>query len=127
MPTDDFKLYNVPAAMQRSVLKQDPADTTRWVRDEDWYAETRETYWELFAFMQDQNLLHRVVVTSPLDVDDVVMHWSDLTETGQAFVRTNAIDRWLRSFDRPGSKKKRSDVTMLSKALARLGSRSAAE
>lgn len=116
----DYNLYNVPALLARSVKKQDPNDPDRWVRDDDWYSEVLDKYYSLFCFLQSNGLVLRELVKSPGDTAAVVVKASELTERGQRFIKTGADERWLKSFDRPGSKRDFSNTEYLTKALTKL-------
>ena len=120
MTTKDFNVYNMPGILAREVQRQDPADASKWIRDEQWYSSTRETFYNLFRFFQERQLVVRQLVESPDDVDKVVLKFSELTPRGQAFVKSRADERWLMSFDRPGSKKVPSDWTYLDKQLQKI-------
>lgn len=91
--------------LSRVVRRQDPGDSSRWVRDDQWYADTREAYFSLFQFLQENGLVNRRLVNAAADVDVVVVLASDLTDTGQLFVRSGVVDRWLKSLDRPSVRK----------------------
>jgi hypothetical protein len=118
MTVTDYSVINMPSMMSRNVLVQDPNNPDNWVRDEAWYEATRATYAALLDFFKSNNLL-KVDVETPR-IDDVVLKLSDLNEEGQQLVKSGADDRWLASFDRPGSTKSPSDVSALEKALQRL-------
>jgi hypothetical protein len=114
-----FVVFNMPTMMGRKVTRPSEIDATKWIKDESWYASVREKMYYLFTFFQDYGLLHRKVVYAPSDVDTVILRLSDFTDEGQAFVLSQAPDRWLGSFDRPASKKKRSDTSYLVRELYR--------
>lgn len=116
----DFNVHNMPAMLARTVTRPDERDPSKWVRDEAWYESVREMYFHLFMFFQDHSLLTKRVVESRKDVDLVVLRFSDFTVEGKAFVMSKAPHKWLGSFDRPGSKKKLSDVSSLEKHLSKL-------
>lgn len=121
MAEADYNLYNVPALLARSVKKQDPTDPDQWVRDDDWYREVQEKYYSLFCFLQSNNLVSRELVKSPRDTAVVVVKASELTERGRRFIKSGADERWLKSFDRPGSNRDFSNTEYLRKSLAKLG------
>jgi hypothetical protein len=123
MPADDYVIYNMPAMLGRSVTCPDPNDPNKWIRDEGWYDSVRMTFFALFRFFQDQKLLRSAVVEELSDTDAVVLRLSDLTPEGRTFVQSGADDRWLASFDRPGSKKQRDDVSYLEKQLQKMRAR----
>ena len=121
--TADYVIYNMPTMLGRSVTCPDPNDQNKWIRDERWYDSVRLQYFALFKFFQDQELLRAPFVAKLSDTDSVVLRFSDLTPEGQAFVKSGADDRWLASFDRPGSKKQRDDVSYLEKQLQKMRAR----
>lgn len=120
MTEADYKLYNMPTMLARSVKKQDPSDANRWVRDDDWYREIQQMYFALFRFLQTHGLVSRDLVKSYDDTPTVVVMASDLTELGRRFVKSGIDDRWLKSFDRLKAKRDFSNVDYLSKALSKL-------
>lgn len=113
----DFIVHNVPALMSRQVTRPADDDPNKWIKDESWYESVRETLFHLFSFFQNQALLHRKIVARPSDVDAVILRLSDFTDEGQAFVMSQVPHKWLTSFDRPGSKKQRSDISYLEREL----------
>ena len=114
----DFIVYDMPGMLGGRVVKRDPSDPSKWVRDESWYESVRQQMSTLFAFHVRNGLLRN---PAPLpDVEKVVLRMSDFSELGQRFVRTCAADKWLASFDRPGSKKDRTNTAYLEKQLAAL-------
>jgi hypothetical protein len=117
---EDFNLYNMPDMFARDVRRQDPMDASKWIRDEEWYSTTREQFYNLFLYLQERQLVVRRLVESRDDVDRVVLKFSELTDRGQAFVKSRADERWLASFDRPGTKKVPSDWTYLDKQLRKV-------
>jgi hypothetical protein len=120
MAADDYNMYNMPALLSTSVTCPDPKDPNKWIRDESWYVSIRQMYFALFKFFQDHGLSNALAVRELADTDKVVLKFSDFTPEGQAFVKSGADDRWLASFDRPGSKKSWDDVRYLEKQLAKL-------
>lgn len=120
MVESDYKVYNLPALLNRSVKKQDPADSSKWIVDSDWYRDIREKYFALFQFLQSNKLVSRKLVTTIDDVSNVVVRHSELTDFGRRFVKSGIDERWLKSFDRPGSKKEFSNVAYMQKAIEKL-------
>ena len=114
-------MYNMPAMLRREVYFLDEGGDR--VRDESWYASVRERFFHLFKFYQVHELLKKKVVDTMCDTDSVELFLSDFTEAGQAFLRSQADDRWLASFDRSASKKKSGDVSYLEKQLQKLRQR----
>ena len=112
----DFTVYNMPQLREREVWRWDSSDPPKRERDETWYLSVRETMSNLFKFFE----AHGLLLVPLLDIDQVVLRFSDFTKVGQTFVKSGAPDRWLGSFDRPGSKKLKSDVSYLEKQLAKL-------
>jgi len=122
--TKDFAVHDMPSMMNTKVTRPDERDTDQWVRDEVWYQSIRQMFFALFKFYQNHGLLKTPAVRALGDTDTVVLRFSDFTPEGQAFVMSQAPDRWLSSFDRPGSKKNPDDVRYLEKQLDKLrGSR----
>lgn len=115
----DYTVIDMPTKLGRLVQKQDPFDPEVWIRDEDWYDQTRKIYGALVNFFADNGLIAKKMSIDPIDV--VVIKLSDLTDKGQALVQSGADDRWLASFDRVGSTKSPSDTTSLKKALSKIG------
>jgi len=116
----DFIVYDIPAMLSRDAVLRDPANPSKWVRDDTWYVSVQQHMAALFAFFQAHGLL--VEPKRLPSVEQVVLKFSDFSEIGQRFVMTGAAERWLASFDRPGSKKLPSNVTYLEKQLAKLSS-----
>jgi len=114
----DFKAYDMPAMLKVEVVIIDPNDPGRETRDDGWYQHLRETSYYLFKFFQDNGLLRRRVIETFLDVDNVVLKFSDFTPEGQRFHKSRAPDRWENSFNR--SKKLLSNVTYLEKQLKKM-------
>lgn len=122
--TKDFAVHDMPSMMNTKVTRPDERDPDQWVRDEVWYQSIRQMFFALFKFYQNHGLLKAPAVEELGDTDKVVLRFSDFTPEGQAFVMSQAPDRWLASFDRPGSKKSPDDVRYLEKQLDKLrGSR----
>ena len=120
LDTADFKRFNMPALLSRQVKKVDPVDPTKWVRDKDWYQEIREKYFYLFRFLEENELSKRPLPRRVEDVDEVVVFDSDLTDVGRALLKSGAVERWLKSFDKPGSKKQWANVSYLIEALRKI-------
>ncbi len=120
MAEADYKLYNMPALLGRSVKKQDPENPNRWIRDDDWYLDVQQMYFTLFCFLQANGLVSRELVKSLSDTSEVVVKASEMTDLGRRFIESGADERWLKSFDRPGPKRDFSNTGYLSKALAKL-------
>lgn len=127
MEKKDFMVYSMPAMLSTKVWRPDPNDATKYIRDEGWYERQREQKFHLFSFLQAHGLTRRPLLKDFADVDGVILMFSDLTEEGQAFIMSQATERWLGSFDRPGTKKKPSDVRYLEKKLAELRAKRAGE
>lgn len=119
MTTTDYKLYDMPSLLGRTVKKVNPEDESNWIRDDGWYEAVRAKYFALFRFLQDKDLIGRKLVSIEADVDGVVVKASDLTDEGRLFIASGADERWLKSFDRPGSKKKSFDTSYLERELAK--------
>jgi hypothetical protein len=90
------------------------------VPDEEWRASAREMFFHLFRFLQDNGLVTRKLVRTLADTEDVTVRFGDLTSEGQAFIMSLAAERWLASFDRPGSKKSRDDIRYLETQLKKM-------
>ena len=121
MTEANYKIYSMPTALSRVVRRQDPTDGSKWIRDDQWYEDTRVMYFSLFQFLQDNSLVSRQLVDTVADVDSVVVYASDLTDEGKRFVQSGAVARWQESFDRPRSPKKSfSDIGLLKKRLSEL-------
>ena len=114
----DYKVIDMPSMMARLATTPAPHNAEKWVRDDSWYSQIRDIYSNLLDFFDRNNL-----VKNNIDrrcIDNVVVMFSDLTEEGQALVESGADDRWLASFDRPGSAKLPTDVSSLEKALRKI-------
>ena len=117
--TVDFSIVDMPSLMKVTVRKESPDDPDKFVEDDgSWHRDVRITYSSLLKFFEDNKLLINPVTTT--NIDEVVINLSDLSEIGQKLVWAQSIDRWLASFDRPGSKKAPDDVRYLEKALKKL-------
>lgn len=114
MNENDFKIIDMPAMMARKVMKKDGIN---WIRDESWYDQIRSIYSSMFVFLKKNNLLIRS--ENYLNIDEIVVNLSDLTERGKKFIRSGADEKWLKSFDRQQGKNP-SDTTALERALARI-------
>lgn len=118
MVPDDFIVYNMPQMLKRQVMKWDSSDPPNRERDDNWYMSVREKMSKLFEFFETHSLL--LLPERLPQVDQVVLRFSDFSTLGQKFLKSGVPDKWLGSFDRPGSKKKPSDVTYLEKQLAKI-------
>jgi hypothetical protein len=114
----DYKVIDMPSMMARTVAFQDPANPSRWIRDDKWYYDIRVIYGSLLKFLKDNNLLKGDLEYST--IDDVVIMFTDLNALGQQLIKSGAKGRWLESFDRAESVKHPSDVRYLEKALSRI-------
>lgn len=114
----DFIVYDMPGMLNRRVTKQDPDDPAKWISDETWYESVRQRMSTLFAFYRERGLLRDPSALQ--DTDHVVLRISDFSEIGRKFLMTTASEKWLASFDKPGSKKDVTDITYLDRQLARL-------
>jgi hypothetical protein len=116
--TKNYKVLDMPSMLKREVVKQDPLDSTIWIRDDSWYEDIKEIYGAFATFLTENNLLVRPIGR---DLDSLVIWLDDLDDSGRALIASGALGRWLDSFDRPGSKKSLSDTRYLQKALQKLG------
>ena len=116
---EDYMRFNLPALMARDVKKLSP-DSGLWVRDESWYAEIREKYRSLFNFFRENSLVCNDQLPANFDVEEVVLFNSAFTEAGRALLDSGSVDRWIRSFDKPGSNKRFSDISKLELALKKI-------
>jgi hypothetical protein len=117
MTVVDYAVVDMPTTLARAVLRQDKADPSKWVRDDEWYENIRVTYGSLLKFFADHQLLMKPITQS---LDMAVVRLSDLNDLGVALIRSGADDKWLASFDRAGSTKALDDVSYLEKALNRI-------
>jgi hypothetical protein len=94
----DFKVVDVPGML---AVKSTISDGKgQWLPDTDWNREAAESQFVLAEVLAENSLLQasaRRVERRP----DLVIHWSDLNEIGQEFVRAD-YDKWMRSIDRTG-------------------------
>lgn len=114
----NFVVYHMPGMLDRVVTKPDPNNPAGRIRDDEWYESTRQKMYALFEFFKRNDLIAGNVVLTPLE--EVVLRINDFSGLGQKFIMSQAPDKWLASFDRPGSKKDNADVTYLEKQLAKL-------
>jgi hypothetical protein len=94
----DFKVVDVPEMLAVNSTIADGKGN--WLPDPDWNREAAESQFVLANLLAANGLLQS---SAPI-VDrrrDLVIHWTDLNETGQAFVRAE-YDKWMRSVDRTG-------------------------
>ena len=116
--TFNYKVVDVPSMLSREVAIQDQSNPATWIRDDAWYNNVKEIYTNLLHFFVSNSLLEDDIACS--DIDSLVLKFSDFNQLGQKFINTGADERWLSSFDRPGSKKAFSDVRYLEKALRQI-------
>lgn len=114
----DYKFLDMPGMLATRVTRQDPHNREMWILDEGWYDRTRRLYASLLSFFQDNALIRAPASWS--SIDEVVLMFSDLTDDGQALVRSGADDSWIDSFDRPGSKKDYANTKSLQRALDKI-------
>jgi hypothetical protein len=114
----NFSVYNMPGMLDRIVTKPDPSNPANRIRDYEWHETLRRRMAALFLFFEKNGLLIPTVVLP--DVSEVVLRFDDFSELGKKFIMSQAPDKWLGTFDRPGSKKKDSDVGYLQKRLEKL-------
>lgn len=114
----DYKFLDMPGLLATRVTRQDPHNREMWILDEGWYDRTRRLYASLLSFFQDNALIRAPASWS--SIDEVVLMFSDLTDDGQALVRSGADDSWIDSFDRPGSKKDYANTKSLQRALDKI-------
>ena len=114
----DFVVYNLPGMLSRKVTQRDPVDQERWIVDDGWYKSVIERMTVLFSFYIKHGLIREP--QSLGTTATVVLRFSDFSSRGQRFIKFGASDRWLASFDRPGSKKDPHDVRYLEKQLKRI-------
>lgn len=114
----DYKFLNMPGLLATRVTRQDPNNDEEWILDEGWYDRTRRLYASLLSFFQDNALIRTPASWS--SIDDVVLMFSDLTDDGQALVRSGADENWVGSFDRPGNKKDYANTRILQRALDKI-------
>lgn len=115
MTDKDYKVMDMPTHLSRKALKQDPRNPNAWIHDDSWYRETREINFALYEFFLEHDLVNSQKRFET--IDEVVLRYNDFNILGKLFLKSGAVDRWLASFDRPGSKKALSDVRYLEKAL----------
>ena len=114
----DFIVEDMPGMLSRVARILDPNDSEKWIVDDTWKVSRKQMMSALFEFYKTHGLL-RSPESLP-DVEKIILKLSDFTELGQRFIMSAATHRWLKSFDRPGTKKKYSDVSYLEKQLAKL-------
>jgi hypothetical protein len=93
----DFNVVDVPAMLAVKVTIQDENGTRP---DPDWHREATESLYVFAELLAEEGLLRSGKEGSRNP--GLVIKWSDLTSTGQAFVKAHH-DKWLRSIDRSGT------------------------
>jgi hypothetical protein len=116
--SNDFIVYDMPSMLNRRVTRQDTDDPNKWISDEAWYESVRKKMSTLFAFYKEHGLLRDP--SALRETDHVILRISDFSEVGRKFLMTTAADKWLASFDKPGSTKDLNDITYLERQLARI-------
>ncbi len=93
----DFKVVNVPAMLEQLVTVTDEDGNT--CIDKEWNQESALTQYVLAEFLADKKLLLELqaIVRKP----DLVINWTELTETGQKFIKDN-LHKWLNTVDTTG-------------------------
>ena len=117
---NDFSVIDVPSDLCRSVKRKDVHG--QWVRDDAWYRDILKIYGALLRFFSENGLIRDTALmgASAPPLEELVLRYSDLTDLGQKLVKTGRIDRWLASFDQPGSKKPLGDVEYLERELRKI-------
>ena len=93
----DFKVVDVPGMLAvKSSISDDNGD---WLPDPEWNREAAESQFVLAEVLAEKRLCSCEIAEGR--APDLVIRWSDLTATGQAFVRGH-YDKWMRSIDRTG-------------------------
>jgi hypothetical protein len=118
MTVNDYKVIDMPALLGRSVVIQDPTNKDKWVRDNSWYKQVRAIYACLYDFLLSNKLITETIEDNSLD--NLTVRLSSFTKTGQILVKSEAIDKWISSFDRPNSKKNYCDIKYLQNALTEI-------
>jgi hypothetical protein len=94
----DFKVVNVPGMLTVKATISDGKGN--WLPDPDWNREAAESQFVLAELLAENSLL-QASAPSIERRPDLVIHWSDLNEMGQEFIRSDS-DKWMRSIDRTG-------------------------
>src|SRR5689334_6956543 len=98
----DWPVVHLPSVLSRTVITLD-ASGKEIPDDGSWHRNVSETHYVLAAFLSSKDLL--VPGTDASRRPELVIMHSQLTELGQAFEKSLAIDRWMGSLDRrkPGT------------------------
>jgi hypothetical protein len=93
----DWPVVHLPSVLSRKVTTLDTSGAES-PDDGSWHRNVSETHYVLAAFLNSKGLLVPGVDASRRP-ELVIMH-SQLTDLGQAFEESLAIDRWMTSLDR---------------------------
>lgn len=98
----DFAIVDLPAMLAREV-RDFNADGTERPYDGSWHRAVAQVEFTLAEFLSAKGLVDPGVVIERRD--DLVIRFSQLTKLGQAFVMSQATERWRGSLDRrkPGA------------------------
>ena len=107
MSSRDFVYLHVP-----KLLSHYSNPTAGWTERVRALAETQ------FSFFQANNLL-RSDFERPQHIATLVLRFSDFTEEGQAFLMSQAVERWLASCDRKGTPEAFRDASGLHSRLSK--------
>jgi hypothetical protein len=94
----DFRIVDVPGMLSVPAKVRD--EDGNELADPDWNREAAETQYVLAEF-----LVARGLVPARASADrtpDLVIHWSELSDSGQAFIKSD-YSKWMKSTDRRGT------------------------
>ena len=89
-PTSDFKYLNVPGSLCQYA---NPTDNRHEITIA--IAETELTFFQEYGLLRTHK--------KPADIGSLVLWYSEFTDEGQAFLLSQAVERWLGSCDRKGT------------------------
>ena len=91
----DFKIIDVPGMIAIRVSSYN-ADGKRVPDDGEWHRHVSTCLYVFAELLVAKGLIpgRDTIVRTP----DLVIHWSELNDTGRAFVKS-AFDKWLKSID----------------------------
>jgi hypothetical protein len=114
----DYTVIDMRTHLSRSALVQDPYDSSRWIKDDEWYERQKTIYSALYRFFREHGLLKDVLQETA--IEDLIVKYSDFTDEGKRFLKSGGMDNWLASFDRRSSDTPVEDTSLLARHLRKL-------
>lgn len=106
--TSDFVYLNVPGLLARY---ENPSP--------DWADKVRALARTQISFFAENGLIYPTAAALADTVENAVLMFSDFTPEGQAFVKSQAVERWLSTCDRKGTVDAYKDPSVLTSRLLR--------